>query len=680
MRLVSSTSRSGSGLHVPRNRFFFLLAVLVLSACGGGGGGGGNGNLPPAASFTATPATGQAPLEVSFNASASSDPDGTITGYAWNFGDGAVGTGVTTSRTFAAAGSYAVVLTVTDSRGATASTTRLVTVTAGPPPASVSVSGRIEFERVPFSTVADSGLDYTRTFRAPAREIEVELIQASDGAVLATTDTDTAGNYAFATAPPNTDVFVRARAVSQFAGSATRPGSWDLRVLNNTNGNALYVLDGGRFNTGVTDQVRNLLATTGWGGTFAGAYTGPRAAAPFAILDTLYAAAQFVIAQGSASTQFSPLSAFWSVENRPSDNWDPATGAIQTTQYLSGGAGTGIYVLGAANVDTDEFDQHVVAHEFYHYLEDAVSRADTMGGSHSLSERLDFRLAFSEGLGNAFSAMVLGDPRYRDSFGAAQGSDFDFDVERDEVDAPGWYAEGSVHRIAYDLFDPANEPGDAVALGFAPLYHVLVNELRSDVPLVSLFPFITALKQRPGVPGALVDARVEAEGIAGTSLGIDSAGMDAYASTETHSGVAAVSADLALPVYAPIAVNGTSVRMCGSSELTLPGGQTIQTAFNKLGNRRLLRFSVPAAQSIRIAVRCPTTDATCTGAPQPDPDFVLWRAGQLAVADDAGSTTEQRDINVTAGDYVLEIYEYSHVGATATPPRGRTCMTVTITG
>jgi hypothetical protein len=236
-----------------------------------------------------------------------------------------------------------------------------------------------------------------------------------------------------------------------------------------------------------------------------------------------------------------------------------------------------------------------------------------------------------------------------------------------------------VHRIAYDLFDPANEPGDAVALGFAPLYHVLVNELRSDVPLVSLFPFITALKQRPGVPGALVDARVEAEGIAGTSLGIDSAGMDAYASTETHSGVAAVSADLALPVYAPIAVNGTSVRMCGSSELSLPGGQTIQTAFNKLGNRRLLRFSVPAPQSIRITVSCPAIDPTCAGAPVPDPDFELWRVGRVAIEDDTGST-EQGDIAVTAGDYVLEIYEYSHVGATASPPRGRTCMTVTITG
>jgi PKD repeat protein len=650
----------------------------MLSACGGGGGGG-SGNLPPTASFTATPASGQAPLAVSFDASGSSDPDGTIASYAWNFGDGATGSGATASHTYVAAGTFAVLLTVTDSRGATASTTRFVTAAAGPPPASVAVSGRIEFERVPFSAGNADGLDYTRTFRAPARGVEVELIRTADGASLGSTATDTAGNYVFAAVAPNTQVFVRAKALSRFPGSAAEPGSWDLRILNNTIGNALYVLDGATFDTGVSDQVRNLLATTGWGGGFTGSYTGVRAAAPFAILDTLYAAAQFVISQGDSSAQFPPLNVYWSVDNRPVDG-DPSSGDIGTTLYRSGGAGAGIYVLGQANVDTDEFDQHVVAHEFYHYLEDTLSRADTIGGSHSLQERLDLRVAFSEGFGNAFSAMPLGDPRYRDSYGAAQAFDFDFNVESETVDAPGWYAEGSVQRIVYDLYDPANEAGDAVALGFAPLYDVLVTELRDGVPLASVFSFITALKQRPGVPAALVDSRVEAEGDGGPTLGIVSATMDAYASTETHSGVAVASADLSLPVFAPIAVNGPSVRMCASSELTLPGGQTIQTAYNKLGNRRLLRFSVPAAQSINIAVRCPQTDSTCTGLPQPDPDFVLWRAGQVAIAEDAGSTTEQRDINVAAGDYVLEIYEYSHVDPSAITRRGRTCMSVTITG
>jgi DNA polymerase-3 subunit delta len=102
--------------------------------------------------------SGQAPLAVAFDATASSDPDGSIASYAWNFGDGSSGTGATASRTYAAAGTFAVQLIVTDDRGATASSTRILTVTAGPPPPSVTISGRITFERVPFSVAAERGL------------------------------------------------------------------------------------------------------------------------------------------------------------------------------------------------------------------------------------------------------------------------------------------------------------------------------------------------------------------------------------------------------------------------------------------------------------------------------------------------------------------------------------------
>jgi PKD repeat protein len=660
-----------------------VLLVLALAACsGGGGGGGGTANLPPTASFAATPTSGQAPLAVAFDASASTDADGTIASYGWNFGDNSSGSGVTASHTYATAGTFTAVLTVTDNRGATARATRILTVAAGPPPPSVAISGRITFERVPFSVAAERGLNYPGTFEAPAREVEVELLRASNSDVLATTATDAAGNYSL-TGPGNTDAFVRAKALSRFAGTAARPATWDLRVLNNTNGNALYVLDGAVFNSGTTDQTRNLRATTGWGGDFAGVYTGVRAAAPFAVLDTLYSAAQFVITSGDPAVQLSPLAAYWSPSNRPSDTFVPATGAIETTQYVSAlGAGVapGIYVLGAASNDTDEFDQHIVAHEFLHYLEDAVSRADSVGGPHSLDERLDPRVAFSEGLGNAFSAMVLDDPVYRDSFGVAQGEDFGFDMENGIATVPGWYNETSIHRIVWDLYDAANEPGDNVTLGFEPIYDVLRTELREGVPLVSLFPFITALKQRPGVPTSDVDARVEAERLAGTSLGIVSTTMDAYASTETHSGVAATSVDLVLPVYAPVTPNGPAVRLCASSQLSVPDGTTVIGSFNKLGNRRFLRFSLPAARTLRIRVSCPASDATCAGLPQPDPDFVLSRASDVTVADEGTSTVEERSIAGTAGDYVLEIYEYSHVDPSAINRRGRTCMTVTITG
>lgn len=658
------------------------LLALLLTACGGGGGGDGDvpPNQPPTASFTATPLSGQAPLTVSFDASASSDPDGGIASYGWNFGDGGTGVGITASRTYTTAGTFTVRLNVVDVNGATASSARILTVTAGPPPPSVTISGRITFERVPFSVAAERGLNYPGTFEAPAREVEVELVRASSSEVLATTLTDTAGNYSL-TGPGNTDVFVRAKALSRVTGTTGRPAAWDLRVLNNTNGNALYVLDGAVFNPGAADQTRNLRATTGWGGDFAGVYTGVRASAPFAVLDTLYSAAQLVITHGDPSVQLMPLAAFWSPSNRPSAAFGPTTGDIETTQYISPGSSSppGIYVLGAASNDTDEFDQHIIAHEFHHYLEDAVSRADSVGGTHSLDERLDPRVAFSEGFANAFSAIVLQDPVYRDSFGVAQGSDFAFDVESGAASVPGWYNEASIHRIVWDLYDATNEPGDTVTLGFEPIYDVLRTELRDGVPLVSLFPYITALKQRPGVPVVAVDARVEAERLAGTSLGIVSATMDAYATTETHSGVAPVSADLVLPVYTPIAPNGPAVRLCTSSEITVPGGAVVPGTFNKLGNRRFLRFSVPAARTLRIRVSCPASDATCGGLPQPDPDFLLSRASEVTIAEGSAPRVEELDVPATVGDYVLEIYDYSHVDPSA-GRRDRTCMTVTITG
>ncbi len=83
-------------------------------------------NQLPTAAFTSS-CSG---LACSFDGSASSDPDGSIAGYAWDFGDGSTGSGIAPSHTYAADGTYSVTLTVTDNKGGTGTVTRTVTVTA----------------------------------------------------------------------------------------------------------------------------------------------------------------------------------------------------------------------------------------------------------------------------------------------------------------------------------------------------------------------------------------------------------------------------------------------------------------------------------------------------------------------------------------------------------------------
>lgn len=65
---------------------------------------------------------------VAVDGSTSYDPDGTVTGWAWDFGDGATGTGVTTTHTYATTGDYVINLTVMDNSGMTGTTQQTVHV------------------------------------------------------------------------------------------------------------------------------------------------------------------------------------------------------------------------------------------------------------------------------------------------------------------------------------------------------------------------------------------------------------------------------------------------------------------------------------------------------------------------------------------------------------------------
>ncbi len=102
---------------------------------------GGAANQPPTAFPFAVPGGGAAPITVSFSGSASSDPDGTIVSYAWDFGDGATASGSSASHTYTTAGTYQARLTVTDDKGATGSD--FVTITVTPPSTTVNAPSNL---------------------------------------------------------------------------------------------------------------------------------------------------------------------------------------------------------------------------------------------------------------------------------------------------------------------------------------------------------------------------------------------------------------------------------------------------------------------------------------------------------------------------------------------------------
>ncbi|HET9650163.1 MAG TPA: PKD domain-containing protein [Microlunatus sp.] len=95
-------------------------------------------NVKPTAAFTSSVND----LLVSFDASGSADSDGTISSYAWDFGDGSSDTGKTPSHAYAQAGDYPVTLTVIDNNGATDSVSKTVTATAPTGPLAADDFGR----------------------------------------------------------------------------------------------------------------------------------------------------------------------------------------------------------------------------------------------------------------------------------------------------------------------------------------------------------------------------------------------------------------------------------------------------------------------------------------------------------------------------------------------------------
>ena len=227
------------------------------------------------------------------------------------------------------------------------------------------------------------------------------------------------------------------------------------------------------------------------------------------------------------------------------------------------GRATGIYLVGAANQDTDEYDRHVIAHEFGHYLEDQFSRSDSFGGSHALTDQLDMRVAFGEAWGSAFAAMVTAQEIYVDTHSAGQARAFSFDLEQSPSRInpnPGWFNEESLQSLLFDLYDNGRDVPrgttsvDDLALGFGPIWAVFTNEQRSTRALTSVFPFVNALKAARPADVPLIDQLTTSQRIATVT--------DEYGSGQTNFGLPTQRTQLEVAadfhsVYDSLPVNGS---------------------------------------------------------------------------------------------------------------------------
>ena len=583
---------------------------------------------------------------VTLDGSASNDPDGTIAAYAWTQTAGPAVTlsGATsaqpsfTAPTVASATTLTFSLVVTDDDAAT-SVPSTVDVTVNPIVAgNVPVSGIIRFANVPISA---SGLNYGAPAFQPARGVVVEIRDADTQDVLATGSTDANGAYSLSVAA-NTSVTVRAVA-QMLRGAGEALPRWDVQVRDGVGGD-VYAHESATFSSGAAGVTQNVDIPLGISAS--GTLTGTRASGPFAILNTIYTAMQ-TIRSVAPTTEFPPLVVAW--------------GPQSAGTFFSGGPTQYIELLAELGADTDEFDKHVIAHEFGHYVEHNFSRSDSIGGPHGIGDRLDIRVAFGEGFGYAFAAIVLDDPIARDSF-TNNGTQFvsSFNVESNPP-ATGsnsgcWCSESSVWSILYDIADANADTGDSVALGFGPIWDVLTGAQADTPAFTSIFSFVTALK-----------SQAPADSLAGIDLLLSAQNMvtntDAFGSTETTLPSPLPSAAV-FPLYTTINNTGTATLHTVDDE----------GHYNKLGNRRYIRFVNSSTRTVTITLTTSNPD------PNADPDFLVWRAGQfIRAGEDPPPGAEVETINnLPAGTYLIDIYDCANGCSVEQGTAGDYNLTLTI--
>jgi hypothetical protein len=564
----------------------------------------------------------------------SSDPDGNNADltYSWTslspdlfIGDPSSPTPTVFPFPFGAGGTALVQLVVTDSEG-TASAADIVqlrlhgnTGFGG----GVTINGTVTYDHVPH-TAATSGLDYDATAAEPVKHAHVFISAPSIG-LFDTTDTDANGNYSYSVPDPgvpfDVDIIVFAAALDSPGAVDVSASNWVAGVSDNINGNTIYALEAST--TAIGNTTIDLHAESGWD-PIANDYTGPRTAAPFAISQSLLEAYQ-TAAAADPNITFPELTAYWHPDNTDACSGNTSIGCLGSAFYSN----DEIYLRGDADVNTDEYDGHVVLHEWGHFYEDNISRSDSTGGPHIIGEKIDMRLAMGEGFASAFAGIATGDPVLHESLGFAQSSGFSINVE--DNDTAGWYNETSVAGLIYDIADDdADGSGDTLALGWVHLHRSLSSgDYVNQASLTSIFSLLDELT-------VLQPKHLNSVAALAALRGTNS--INAFGDGESNDGGDSDN----LPVYADmVPITAAEATLCTNNDLG---------TFNKLGNRRFVELTIPSDGDYRFT----TAPA---GAEFGDTDMALYLDGApehffVAIGD------EDDTLNLIADTYVIELLDF----------------------